>query len=190
MHRRSTTPRQEETNRFVLDGTMPVREILRPSPTVRSGTGVQHARLEMIENEASEVVVVDPEGRPVGLVQGDDLLHDALEAETFAPSSSHRRPALDPFGLETDSGDEVEGEQIAAEAPLVVDDVLSSETTSMQADGTICEAASLLRHRHCDALLIVDSNSRFLGIVTPDDIVGWVGSASSISRRASSSKAD
>jgi CBS domain-containing protein len=178
MHRRPSAQR-EAPRRWFLDGAIPVREILRPSATVRSGTGVQHARLEMMEKEAKEVVVVDPEGRPVGLVQGDDLMHDAVETEPYAPASSRRRAALEPFALETDSGDDAEGQPLGAQAPLVVDDVLSSVAASMPADASICEAASLMKREHCDAVLVVDSESHFLGIVTPDDIVGWVSSAQS-----------
>jgi len=183
MHRRSTTRSEVAPRRLLLDASVSVRQVMRPCLAVRSGTGVQHARLEMLELEAPEVVVIDVEGRPVGLVHGDDLLHDAIEAEAAEVMSSHHRPAAEPFALETDSGDDGEGQPVAAEAPLLVDDVLSASFAKMRQEGSISEAATLMKRERCEAVLVVNQSDRLVGIVTAEDIVNWVASATTSSSR-------
>lgn len=129
--------------------TETVRDWMTTDPvTIGQGASVGAARAHMQRCDVSRLLVVDDEGRLVGIVTRGDV------AEAW-PS---RFTDLEP----------VEGRELMARVMVV--EVMTAPVVSVDSETTVAEAASLMFEHRMGALPVVDDD-RIVGILTSSDVL-------------------
>jgi CBS domain-containing protein len=116
--------------------------------TIRSGTTLAAAKARMHHDEIRRLLVVDEDGRPVGVVSWGDI------AEAW-PSPFN---PLEPYEVRE------------LMARVAVDEIMTTRVRSVDPDTTITEAANLMFEHRIGALPVVE-NERVVGILTNSDIL-------------------
>jgi CBS domain-containing protein len=129
--------------------TLTVRDWMTADPiTARPGTNLATARSQMQRDEIRRLLVVDEDGRLIGLVTWGDVL------EAW-PS---RFTSLEPFEIR---------EMMAR---ILVDEIMATQVVIIDPDATISEAANLMFEHRIGALPVVDDD-RVVGILTSSDLL-------------------
>ena len=110
------------------------------------------------ENRVSAIPIVDPQGKPVGIVSESDLLlkerRSELELEAGSPLHLWRRRQ----------------ERAKAEG-VVAADLMTSPVVAVGADSTIAQAARVMQERNVRRLVVVDQRGNIAGIVSRSDLL-------------------
>ncbi len=110
------------------------------------------------ENRVSAIPIVDPQGRPVGIVSESDLLlkerRSELELEAGSPLHLWRRRQ----------------ERAKAEG-VVAADLMTSPVVSVGAESTIAQAARVMQERNVRRLVVVDQRGNIAGVVSRSDLL-------------------
>ena len=110
------------------------------------------------ENRVSAIPIVDPQGKPVGIVSESDLLlkerRSELELEAGSPLHLRRRRQ----------------ERAKAEG-VVAADLMTSPVVAVGADSTIAQAARVMQERNVRRLVVVDQRGNIAGIVSRSDLL-------------------
>ena len=110
------------------------------------------------ENHVSAIPIVDPQGRPVGIVSESDLLlkerRSELELEAGSPLHLWRRRQ----------------ERAKAEG-VVAADLMTSPVVSVGAESTIAQAARVMQERNVRRLVVVDQRGNIAGVVSRSDLL-------------------
>lgn len=146
----------------MAEGT--VREIMTKDPVVVApdATVTQAAHL-MVDNRIGSLPVVD-DGKVIGIVTEGDLIMQDVKLEF--PTYIH---LLDGFIMYPPATSKFESELKKAVA-ADVRSVMTSEPTTISADATIEDAATLLVERDVSRLPVLDGDA-LVGIVSKSDVV-------------------
>ena len=110
------------------------------------------------ENRVSAIPIVDPQGKPIGIVSESDLLlkerRSELELEAGSPLHLWRRRQ----------------ERAKAEG-VVAADLMTSPVVAVGADSTIAQAARVMQERNVRRLVVVDQRGNIAGIVSRSDLL-------------------
>ena len=116
--------------------------------TVRSGTSLGSARALMQRDEVGRLLVVDANGRLLGVVTNGDVL------EAW-PS---RFQALEPFEVRE------------LMARVAVDEAMAAQVVTVDPETTISEAANMMFEERVGALPVLEGG-RVVGILTCSDLL-------------------
>lgn len=140
------------------------RDIMTPDPTtVTRDLSVTEAARIMTEKRIGALPVVE-EGKLVGLVTEGDLIMRDVKVEF--PTYLH---LLDGFIMYPPATAKFESELKKA-VGATVEDVMSVEPITVQADTTVADLATLMVDRDVSRLPVLDG-STLVGIVSKSDIV-------------------
>jgi len=110
------------------------------------------------ENRVSAIPIVDPAGKPVGIVSESDLLlkerRSELELEAGSPLHLWRRR-----------------QERAKAKGIVAADLMTSPVVAVGADSTIAQAARVMQERNVRRLVVVDQRGNIAGIVSRSDLL-------------------
>lgn len=141
-----------------------VREIMTANPrTVGSGASVTEAAQLMVDGRIGALPVVD-DGKLVGIVTEGDLIHQdvKLEFPTYIQ-------LLDGFIMYPPSVTRFDNEFRKAVAAKV-QDVMTREAITIDADATVADAATLLVERDISRLPVL-SEGKLVGVISKSDLV-------------------
>jgi CBS domain-containing protein len=149
---------------LALAGDRPVANAMRRDPpTVRTDTPLPEVFQAVISTRLNRALVVDGEGRPVGLVTDAELLERVTPALREGALRSLVRRL--PFG---GHGDEAAAHHARGRTAA---DVMSHEVATAREDVRLAEAiAAMLRGGH-KVLAVVDGDGRLVGIVDRADLL-------------------
>jgi len=105
------------------------------------------------ENRIGAVPIVDPQGRPIGIVSESDLLLKE-NADLTSPLDLLRQRR---------QREKADG--------VVAADVMSSPVVTVSTDTPIAQAARVMRERNVGRLVVVDTRLRIAGIVSRSDLL-------------------
>ncbi len=125
-------------------------------------TEVAEAARLMWENSLSSLPVVD-RGRVIGVLTDFDMI--ARESEYDAPMYV---PFLDAYFRIPGSGDP---EQLRRILATTAKDLMTQPAVTVEPDTTVQQAATIMYDKKLNALPVVDSDRRLVGIVARADIV-------------------
>jgi CBS domain-containing protein len=145
---------------------MLVREIMETDvPTVEPDQPVEDAIRLLRENDLPGVPVVNDGGRPVGIITENDLVLSDESGDLHLPHYIQLFGGviyLEPLRHFED--------RLKKAFASKVEDMMTAEPITVDADATVAEAASLIaRHRH-NRLPVVE-HGRFVGVVTRLDVL-------------------
>lgn len=136
-----------------------VGELLSSAATCVRPESDLEAVVELLDEGATCVPVVDDSGKLVGVVRGDDVLRALRDLRDHESSRSPR--ALGP-------GFHVQDET------LTVGDVADASTTALGESTPIALAlAVLVESRHC-ALPVVNDSKTVVGVLSTIDVARWI----------------
>lgn len=140
------------------------RDIMTPDPvTTTRDVGVTEAAKLMVEHDVGALPVID-DGRLVGLVTEDDLIHQdvKLEYPTYIQ-------LLDGYFMYPPAEARFESELRKAVA-ATVGDVMTEKVISIQADASVEDVATLLVEKEVSHLPVLEGET-LVGIVSKHDVV-------------------
>ena len=127
---------------------------------VRPDVSLNDLTMILFEHGISGAPVVDPSGKPLGVVSKTDLLRDSYEKVEIAEDKSARGGLLD--------SDEHHGSR------LQVKDIMSTSVSSLPESATLAEAAALMALEAIRRIPILNERDEVVGIVCASDILGWL----------------
>ena len=134
---------------------------------VAPGTSLETAKRMLTKRQITGAPVVDPEGRPVGVVTLSDL------ADPDRPRSDKLGYPLYYYMSDGQS------RQVGGDARVtdgVVSDVMNPSVLSVAATTTVAEAAKMMIHERVHRLLVLN-DTKLVGIVSSIDLLrGFVNS--------------
>ncbi|WP_438295546.1 CBS domain-containing protein [Streptomyces sp. HUAS TT7] len=132
-----------------------VRELMtRDVVTVPRDAAFKDVVRTLTERQVSAVPVVDPVGRPLGVISERDLLPKSANQGEYFRSLPERES----------------WEQEKAEA-LRAEELMSAPPVCARPDWTVAEAARLMEAQGVKRLLVVDDADRLVGIVTRGNLL-------------------
>jgi CBS domain-containing protein len=142
-------------------------DIMNPDVlTVRDDMLVRDLALFLTEHEISGAPVVDPNGKPVGVVSETDIVSvDRAGRKDLAdPAPYYLRAFENRFAVET-----IRGLRVEAEA-LTVGDIMTPVVISVGRDMPVARIARLMLNDHIHRVIVRDGES-IAGIVTSFDML-------------------
>lgn len=128
--------------------TQTVREWMTSGPiTCELGMSLMAARQKMEQEEVQRLIVVDSEGRIIGLVSWTDILY--AWPSRFTPLESYEVREL--------------------VARVGIEEIMTVDVITIEPDATIAEAVNLMFEHRIGALPVVE-RGRVVGILTNSDI--------------------
>jgi CBS domain-containing protein len=115
------------------------------------------------ENEISGAPVVDDQGRVIGLVSKTDLIRQCLEG------TGNVLPA---YLFESLAATGAEEREISPETTVRVEDFMTLDPVIAGPDASACELAKLMFDRRIHRIIVADSESKPLGMITSLDLLG------------------
>jgi len=110
------------------------------------------------ENRVSAIPIVDPQGKPVGIVSESDLLlkerRSELELEAGSPLHLWRRR-----------------QERAKAKGVVAADLMTSPVVAVGEDSTIAQAARVMQESNVRRLVVVDERGNIAGVVSRSDLL-------------------
>jgi len=110
------------------------------------------------ENRVSAIPIVDPQGKPIGIVSESDLLlkerRSELEVEAGSPLHMWRRR-----------------QERAKADGVVAADLMTSPVVTVGAESTVAQAARVMQERNVRRLVVVDQRGNIAGIVSRSDLL-------------------
>jgi len=138
---------------------------MSPNPmTVGSETPVKDIAQIMVENRIRCLPVVDDEGKVLGVVDEEDLVHQ--DAKIHFPSFIH---FLDSYIMLPSSLNRFEKELRQA-VGSVARDVMEKDYRAVNPTDTVEEVATLMNDKDLEYVLVVE-DSKLLGLITRADIL-------------------
>lgn len=119
------------------------KELVTVSPTER----IVHARRQMIENHVGRVPVVD-DGKLVGMITSKDLMRAFIDFRKKVPEKYQKSQIKE----------------------LLVEDIMSSNPTSVTKDMSITEVSQIIMETGFNGLPVVEDDE-VVGIITQTDIL-------------------
>jgi len=119
------------------------KELVTVSPTER----IVHARRQMIENHVGRVPVVD-DGKLVGMITSKDLMRAFIDFRKKVPEKYQKSQIKE----------------------LLVEDIMSSNPTSVTKDMSITEVSQIIMETGFNGLPVVEDDN-VIGIITQTDIL-------------------
>lgn len=114
--------------------------------------------------------VVDPEGRPVGVISKTDLLERHFVAgDTGEATSRGWQSSQGRYRVQLGPG--IHAEQLPGDS---VDQAMTRGVLTVPEDTSVSRAAALMGARGVHRLLVVSEDGRLSGIVTSSDIMRWL----------------
>jgi CBS domain-containing protein len=141
----------------------PVREIMTRSViTVRPDTDVGEIAHLIWENDVSSLPVVE-QGRVIGIVTDYDLIsrHTEFDGPIYLPF-------IDVYFQVPGTGDR---EQLRRILATTARELMSYPVLTARPESSLQEVATMMYERRINAIPIVDSDERLVGIVSRADIV-------------------
>ncbi|HRI09842.1 MAG TPA: CBS domain-containing protein [Nannocystaceae bacterium] len=130
----------------------PISHIMTKDPiTVHHGQKVSEVRQLFIEHGIHHIPVVSGK-RLLGIISATDMMRLSLSA----------------YGSDERTMDAMLDHQ------FTIEQVMSKHLTTLEAKGTIREAAEKLREGRFHALPVVDEQGNLAGIVTTTDLIGYL----------------
>jgi len=138
------------------EGVFKVRDFMtRDVVYVKPKHSLFRAMSLMVKHNISRVLVLDNDGRPIGIVTFTDL--------TFYASSL--RPVKHPAF-----------EAIPSSLILTVEDLMTKNPITVRENDDLCKAPKLMLERGISGLPVVDEEGKLCGIITKSDVVKAVAS--------------
>ncbi len=144
--------------------------------TVRPDESVHMVLLIMVDSNVSRVIVVDNDGRPIGIITSHDLLPAStiLRANkpTSLPPSTQYRVKTKNEGMTTT----IHTRQYQINLPygmkriVLAEDIMKSYPIMITDYADLVEAALVMRGNMISGLPVVDSSDKLVGMITKTDI--------------------
>ena len=136
---------------------------------VRPDVGLDVLAELLLDRVIGGVPVVDPEGRPIGMVSRTDLLDERFVATGTreALPAGVRRPGADPAEREP-------GVHAQAAPCDTVADAMTRGTLAVPEDTPVSKAAALMAVRGIHRVLALSGDGRVVGVLTAGDVARWV----------------
>lgn len=154
-----------------VDPETPLAEIMTKEVVcVRADVDLEVIRDLMVERGFGGVPVVDPDGRPVGIISRADVLRsehdreggDESERVTAQP---HERENLG-FG---------KGFHVFEPAKVLARDVMSPLVLALHENSNIGQASSLMAYEGVHRLPVVADDGKVVGLLSSLDVLRWFG---------------
>jgi CBS domain-containing protein len=136
---------------------------------VRPDVSLETAAELLLDRVIGGLPVVDPEGRPTGMVSRTDLLDERFVASGTreAVPAGPRRPGADPIEREP-------GVHAQAAPCDTVADAMTRGTLTVPEETPVSKAAALMAVRGIHRVLAVSGDGRVVGVLTAGDVARWV----------------
>jgi CBS domain-containing protein len=135
--------------------TAPISTIMtRNVHTLDVSSKLSEVRRALITNEFHHMPIVD-EKRLVGMISWRDLVR--------AYRKTHDTDVSDPFGIDE-----------TLDRSSRIEESMTRELVTVRDDDSIDRAIDLIADAHVHSVLVLDSESRLVGIVTDKDIVDYL----------------
>lgn len=135
--------------------TAPISTIMtRDVHTLELSAKLSEVRRALITNEFHHMPIVDDD-RLVGMISWRDLVR--------AYRKAHSPDVPDPFGIDE-----------ALDKSSRIEDAMTRKLVTVRDDDSIDRAIDLIADAHVHSVLVLDSDSRLVGIVTDKDIVDYL----------------
>lgn len=163
----------QERDLIARSGDTPVTAVMSRRVITVSRDLTLGAALELLlDRGISGVPVVDERGRPIGMLSKTDLLRERDERgrpATLSATSPDEEGFLPP---DWEQGFHVVGPEVT------VGEVMTPLAMSLPATASVAQAAALMAYEGVHRAPVVDEEGKMAGIVTPLDVLRWLGQAS------------
>ncbi len=143
-----------------------VREIMtQPVATITANDTLEAVRNLLIASGVSGLPVVDPEGRPIGMLSKTDL----VRAQEYGPEVEElveERDASARLGYEA---------RLARLGKAAVGEVMTQKSVTLPVTATLAQAARIMAEKRIHRVIVVDVHGKVSGIVTSMDLLRWLG---------------
>jgi CBS domain-containing protein len=127
---------------------------------VRSDLNLSELTMILFEHGISGAPVVDPQGKPLGIVSKTDLLRENYEDLELAEDRLARRKGVDAEGRTSSA--------------LRVQDIMTCNVSWLPERATVAEAAALMALEGIRRIPILDDQDQVVGIICASDILSWL----------------
>jgi len=145
--------------------TMPtIKEMMRPAVTVEGTTTLKDVVARMIDEQRNSLVVVDSDGVLLGAVNASDVIKAVLP--NYLEEDSVAAHFADQALLEED---------VEKAKDMLVQDFMNPNVPAIKLTASVLEAAAQAVQGEQGRIVIIDENSKPIGILTRTEIKRVIG---------------